>query len=146
MDFDDFEDKLITELNGNLTGSIEVRSYPDNYENYIGQLKHPGGAILIAWQGGFWDPPEGNNQKVLVQNCIYNWQFTVLQKNLNRTKNQSGIYDRIEEIRTILSGFTPTGFDDSGVLWPVNAGFLERQSGFYIYQITLAHQIEESEA
>jgi len=145
MDFDDFENKLRDKLIADISEPMDIRAYPDSFENYIGQLKHINGAILIAWQGGFWEPPEGNNQKTLTQNCTYNWQFSVLKKNLSRKKNQSGAYDVIEEIRQILSGFTPAGFDDSSVMWPVDAGFLERRNGFYVYQITMSHQIEESE-
>jgi hypothetical protein len=146
MDFDDFESKLITKLNTTFSNTVEVRSYPDDFSNYISQLKHIGGAVLIAWQGAFWEEPEGNNQSVLVQEGVYNWQFTVLKKNLSRKKNQTSSYDAIETIRTALSGFTPDGFDDCSVLYPVSAGFLERVGGFYAYQITMGHKIEESEA
>ena len=52
---------------------------------------------------------------------------------------------RLEEIRKILSGFTPDGFDDSSYMFPVDSSFLGRESGFYIYQITFANTIEESQ-
>lgn len=147
MDFDDFEDELITQLKTAFPDTaLEVRSYPDNPDNYISQLKHIGGAILVSFQGGSWETPEGNNQRVLVQEATYLWQFTTLKKSLARQKNQSGSYDTLELIRTTLSGFTPAGFDDSSVLFPVNVGFIERVKGFYSYQITMGHTIEESEA
>ena len=144
MDFNDFEDKLLVELQANITG-IEIRSYPDDFDRYISQLTHPGGAILIAFQGGTWDTPEGNNQSVLVQTGVFNWQFTVLVQSLKRLKNDTAMYDRLEEIRQALSGFTPAGFNDSSVLYPVDVGFLDRVYGWYAYQITMAHTIEESE-
>ena len=145
MDVNDFEDKLIAKLITQFGATIDVRSYPDNFDNYISQLTHINGAVLIAFQGAIWEPPEGNNQSVLVQEGTYNWQFTVLKQNFSRNKNQTGCYDALETIRKTLSGFTPAGFDDSSVLYPVDAGFLDRIKGFYAYQITMGHQIEESE-
>lgn len=147
MDLVAFETELITKLEAELlpADSIEVKSYPNDFLDYIGQLSHIGGAILIAWQGSFADPPDPNSESVLTQIITHNWQFTILEENLSTTGNQNGIYDRIEEVRKILSGFTPPGFEDSTVLWPVDAGFLAREKGTYIYQLTMAHQIEESE-
>ena len=145
MDLPDYEDKVIAELVANLTASVEVRAYPDDYPDYVAQLKHPGGAILTVFQGTFWNPPEGNPAETLTQEAVYTWQFTVIQKSLKRQKNAHGIYDILEEIRTILSGFTPAGFNDAGVLFPVDQGFLEKRKGFYVYQITMGHTLEESE-
>lgn len=145
MDLGDFEDKLIARI-GTVSTNIKIVSYPNNFDTYISQLTHPGGAILTVWQGSGWNLPEPNKVKRLSQKALYNWQFTVINKNLKLNKNQYGIYERIEEIRTNLSGFTPDGFDDAGVLFPVSAGFLEKRNAFYVYQITMAHEIEESEA
>jgi len=146
MDLVDFENKLITQLRDNLTGlKPEVKSFPSDPEDYLGQLKSRNGSILVAFQGANWEPPVGNSEKILAQNSTYNWQFTVLQRSLKQDNNQHGIYSILEEIRTILSGFTPAGFDDSTILWPVDSGFLSKSTSFYIYQITFSHQIEESE-
>jgi len=145
MDVDNFEDKLIVKLNSVFLNSIEVRSYPDSFDNYVSQLTHAGGAILVAWQGAGWELPEGNNQSVLVQDGVYTWQFTTLKQNLSRGKNQTSSYNTIMTIKDALSGFTPAGFDDSSVLFPVDAGFLDKIKGFYAYQITMGHTLEESE-
>ena len=146
MDLVDFENKIKTQLEDNLTGNKpEVKSFPDDPDNYISQLTNRNGAILVAFQGANWEPPVANSESILTQNSTYNWQFTVLQKSMQWTNNQYGIYALLEEIRTILSGFTPDGFDDSTILWPVDSGFLSKTTAFYVYQITFSHQIEESE-
>lgn len=147
MDTTDFEKKIIIKLKADLlpAKSIEVRSYPDDFNNYVGQLKHPGGAILSALQSGFWEPPEGNVKTVTTQNALYVWQFNVLGKSLSSKENQFGIYNRLEEIRKILTGFTPAGFDDSSWMFPVDQSFLGREKEYYIYQITFANTIEESQ-
>lgn len=146
MDLVSFEDALITKLLAEIASKAKVRSFPEDFDNYVSQLKHSGGAILVVYQGGLYSPPEGNDTGVLTQDSIHNWQFTVLQQNLRKEKNHHGVYDVLEDIRTILSGFTPAGFDDSSYLFMVEKGFLEKRSGFYIYQITMAHTLEESQA
>lgn len=146
MDLADYEDKVIAELIAEISTPRDIRGYPDDFEDYVAQLKHINGAILAVFQGAFADPPEGNPAEQLTQQVIYNWQFTVIQKNLKRTKNHHGVYDTLEEIRDILTGFTPTGFDDCGKLFQVSQGFLEKRKGFYVYQITMGHTLEESEA
>jgi len=147
MDYTDYEKKIIVKLKADLlpADSIEVRTYPDDFTNYVGQLKHPGGAILSALQQGFWEPPEGNTQTVLTQDALFTWQFNVLGKSLSAKENQFGIYDRLEEIRKILSGFTPTGFPDSSYMFPIDQSFLGREKEYYIYQITFGNTIEESQ-
>ena len=147
MDLVTFENALKTELNDSLSGNKPfVTTFPDDFGNYIGQLKSRNGAILIAFQGSNWEAPEGNAESQLAQQGVYNWQFTVITKSLQRDDQQQGAYLILEEIRTILSGFTPTGFDDSSVLFPVAQGFLSESHGFFVYQITMAHSIEEAEA
>lgn len=147
MDLVGFENALITKIKADYTGSDpEIRSYPDSPADYIGQTINDEGAILIAFQGALWDAPEGNSVSQLTQESIYTWQFNIINKNLAEENNQHTAYGMLEQVRTILSGFTPTGFDDAGVLFPVSSGFLERTHGFYVYQITMGHSIEESEA
>lgn len=146
MDLVGFEKALITQIRDNFTGSKpEVRSYPDSATSYIGQTIQDDGAVLIAFQGALWEAPEGNSQSQLTQESIYTWQFNIINKDLSSENNQHQAYTMLEQVRTILSGFTPTGFDDAGVLFPVSSGFLERTHGFYVYQITMGHSIEESE-
>ena len=147
MDLVTFEKALITQLENNFSGNPpEIRSYPDSPESYIGQTLNDNGAVLIAFQGAVWEAPEGNSQSQLTQDSIYGWQFNIINKNLSEENNQHEAYGMLEQVRTILSGFTPTGFDDAGVLYPVSSGFLERTHGFYVYQITMGHSIEEAEA
>lgn len=146
MDLVTFENALVTELRDNLTGDKPfVTSYPDDPDNYVQQLKSRNGAVLIAFQGALWDAPAGNSVSTLTQQSVYNWQFNIITKKLSRDNKQHGAYSLIEEVRTILSGFTPAGFDDAGVLFPVSSGFLQEEHGFFVYQITMAHTIEESE-
>lgn len=145
MDLVGYENALQSKLDTDLTESVKVESYPDDFQEYISQLKNVNGAVLIVWQGSSFEAPDANNEQQLIQDAIYNWQFTVLQQNMGPKNNQYGIYAIMEEIRTILSGFTPAGFDDCGVLFPVSAGFLERVNGFYVYQYTFGHTIPESE-
>ena len=92
MDLVDFEGKLIAKLIADVlpAKSIEIRSYPDDFERYVSQLTHPGGAILSVFQGTDWNDPEPNNKKILTQPGIYNWQFSVLGQNLSSTGNQNG--------------------------------------------------------
>ncbi len=144
MDFADYEKKLITKLETDLTAKVKVEGYPQDFDNYV--AKNRNGAVLVVWQGGFADPSEPNNEKTLVQNVTYTWQFTIIQKSLKLTEKHHGVYGIMEDIRTILSGFTPAGFDDSTVLEPVEFGFLEQRHGLFIYQITFMHTIPESES
>lgn len=146
MDLVGYENALRTQLEDNLTGNKPfVTTFPDDVSNYISQLKSRNGAVLIAFQGSLWEAPEGNAQSQLTQQGAYNWQFTVITKSLQRDDQQQGAYLILEEIRTILSGFTPTGFEDSSVLFPVSQGYLSETHGFFVYQITMGHFIEEAE-
>ncbi len=148
MDLNDYEEKIIAKLKADLlpNKSIEIRSYPESFDNYIGQMKHKGGAILVAFQSSFWEPPEGNNQTVLTQQAAYTWQFNIIKKNLSKQSNQEGIYDVSQEILRVLSGFTPDGFEDSSYMFPIDRSFLGREAQYYIYQITMGNTIEESQA
>lgn len=141
-----FEDEINAELLAQLTAKVTVESFPDNFEEYVSQLKNRNGAVLTVWQGGAFDPSDGNNEQQLVQDVTYTWEFTVLQKSLKLRDKHHGIYEIIEDIRTILSGFTPASFPDSSVLEPVNSGYVSRVHGFYVYQITFSHTIKESES
>lgn len=146
MDLVTFEDELNAELKANLTVKATVESFPDNFEDYVSQLININGAVLTVWQGAAFDPSEGNNEQQLVQDATYTWEFTVLQSNLRLQDKHHGIYGILEDIRTILSGFTPASFPESSVLEPVSSGYVSRVHGFYVYQITFSHTIKESES
>lgn len=145
MDLSSVEDDLVSQI-GSVIDNMEVRSFPDNFNNYIQQLAHAGGAILVNLQGASWEEPEGNNQRVLVQNATYTWQCTIIKQNYSRQEAHQGVMDVIETLRTTLSGYTPDNLDDSSVLWPVAAGFALEVHGFYVYQMSFAHEILESES
>ena len=146
MDLVAVENDLVARLITDITPPIEIRSYPDDFNTYIGQLTNDGGAILVVYQGSVYEEPEANRSKKLVQNRTANWQFTIIQKDLSIDKQHHGVYTILEEIRVSLSGYTITGLDDISVLAPVGDGFLFESHNFWVYQTTFSHTIEEAES
>jgi hypothetical protein len=126
------ENDIITKL-GDIP-DIEIRSFPDSPSEY--NLVHPGGALLVRYDGSDYQEPDGNNQRFLTQTRLFRWIITIVQKNLSFRNNHHGIYDLIELVRTTLSGYTITSKPDASIMYPIGDRFVSENQGTWIYQMT----------
>jgi len=136
------ENDIIAKLIADISG-VKVESWPDNPADY--RLLHPGGALLIRYQGSTYPTPEPNSQKIVVQDRVSNWEISIMQQSLKDTKGQHGIYTLLESVRASLTGYTITGLADASIMYPTGDSFTREDAGMWLYSMAFAFTFPEAE-
>ncbi len=136
------EDDIVSRLN-TISGIVAL-SWPDDPADY--QKSFIDETILVRYNGSNYEDPIPNNQPKVVQTRTLTWQIGILSKSFKETKKHQGAYTLIESIRAKLTGYTPTGFPDASVMFPLNDGFLQEAAGFHIYTANYAFTFPEAES
>jgi len=123
----EIENKIIEKLKEEIT-DMAVEGFPDVPGNYM--LKHAVGAILVRYAGPKYEKPQTYTR--IVQEGNLQYAITVVMRNLHRKKKISGIYDKLDEVREILTGFSPEG---RFKLFPVSEDFIDEENGIWQYEI-----------
>ena len=145
MDLVAVENDIVTKLQTDIgSNTIEIRSWPDNPDGY--QVTHPGGAMLIRYNGSVYGDPIANPQKKIVQERTLEWIIAIAQRGLKLNAPHQGVYSLIESVRASLTGYTITGFSDASVMMPVGDSFTQESGGLWIYGSTYSFTFPESES
>lgn len=136
------EDDIVSRLN--TISGIKAVSWPDAPGDYPKIFKN--GVLLVRYNGSNYENPEPNNQPKVVQERTLEWQIAILSKSFKETKKHQGAYTLIESVRAKLTGYTPTGFSDASIMYPLNDGFLTEEAGFHVYTANYAFTFPEAEA
>ena len=142
MNLTTVESDIITKLKADIS-DVEIKAFPDNPNEY--NLIHPGGALLLRYNGSDYQEPDPNNQKFLTQTRLFRWIITIMQRNLSLKNGHRGIYDLIESIRSTLTGYTITGLPDASVMWPIGDRFISENQGLWVYAIEFVLSHPETE-
>lgn len=134
------ETDLVAKLKDFLGVTVQVEAFPDNPETY--DYTQPNGAVLVQYHGSVYAAPVPNRTGKVIQERTGNWICTILHRNLSQ---HGGVYALIEGVRRALTGYTLSGMPESTVLYPVNDGFINRNPGKWVYQITFAQSSPEVE-
>lgn len=141
MNLKTVENDIIAKL-GDIS-DVEIRSFPDNPDEHA--LTHPGGELLVRYDGSDYETPEPNNQRFLTQSRLFRWIITVRQRNLSFKNGHHGVYDLIELVRSTLTGYSITGLPDVSVMWPVGDRFISEFQGLWTYGVTFVLSHPEHE-
>lgn len=125
MNIETIENKIIEKLKSKLTDLL-VDAFPEKPQDFV--FTHPKGAVLVHYQGGNY----GNTESVgaIFQNKKMEFAITLVTRNL-RTKN-SGAYELLDEVKSILTGFQ---IDGCSKMHPTKEGFLSENNGVWQYSI-----------
>ena len=123
MDLKDIEDKIITQLKVTIT-DMAILAFPD-VPTELPNL-HPGGTIHVRYNGSAYEEPESNRKLDVSQPRRMSWLILIRHKNLF---NHKGIYARIDSVRTSLTGFIPSGFNDLRKMWPISDAIVAETVG-----------------
>lgn len=140
MDLKDIEEKIIAQLKVTIT-DMEIIAFPDvPTEN---PSLHPGGTIHVRYNGSAYEEPEMNRKLVVSQPRKMSWLILIRHKNLF---THDGIYARIDSVRTSLTGFIPTGFDDMRKMWPISDAIVAETVGEWNAEAIYENQAPEDES
>ena len=136
------ENDIVTRLN--TISGITAVSFPDDPADF--QKTMEGGVLLVRYNGSNYEDPEPNNQPKVVQLRTLEWQVVILSKSYADSKKHQGAYTLIELVRAKLTGYTPTGFSDASIMFPLNDGFRSEEAGYHIYTANYAFTFPEAES
>jgi len=142
MNLETFEDAIISRLKDQIS-NIQIESFPQDPIEY--QLTHAKGAVLVRYNNSDYTEPEPNEEGIAVTPRRLNWTINIAQRGLRYQDAHQGIYSILEQIRVALTGYTPTGFQDSSILWPTGDAFLFEEDGIWWYYINFANDYPEAE-
>jgi len=141
MDILAAEQDLEAKLGADIT-TLKIDSFPDDIDLY--KLTHPKGAILIRYNSSSYSTPEPNSTKVVDQIRTLEWIITILYRNLmGHTKQSSGIYTYIENVRDSLTGYTINALVEAGIMIPIKDEFVNHEGGIWQYDYYFQHTIPE---
>lgn len=120
------EDAILARLRDQMP-TLEIDGYPLDPEQY--QLRHPVGAILVAYRASRYSAPEATD--VIVQGRVMEFGITCVAKSLRRVRNQDGLYDLLERVRDALTGYS---VDGANKFYPDRDGFASQRNGVWQYE------------
>ncbi len=123
----EIENKIIEKLKEEIS-DVAVEGFPDVPGNYM--LKHAVGAVLVRYIGAKFEKPQ--NYSRIFQEGYSQYAITIIMRNLHRKKRISGIYDKLDEVREILTGFSPDG---RFKMFPVSEDFIDEENGIWQYEM-----------
>ena len=129
---EDIEEEIVDKLKADIL-NIHVQSFPDNASKF--QNIHVNGSLLVRYLGSSYSEPEANSRSVLVQGRTHEWEITIIDKSLKLKDAHQGVYNRIEQVRNALSGYTVPSLPDATILYPIRDGFVNSQAGMWQYEI-----------
>jgi hypothetical protein len=140
------EQEIVDRLKDQLATSVHVEAYPNDPGDF--DFVNAGGAALVRYQGSAYGLPDPNEENTLLQERTPQWTVALLNRSLREKDGHGGVYPLIEATRRALTGFTPaaTTNPEGSPLYPIRDGFVSREKGKWIYQITFAHVGPEAEA
>lgn len=134
MDLKPIEQDIVTRLKAIVApnNEVEIQAFPDNPNEY--NLIHPGGALLVRFNGIAYQTPDPNNQKFLTQDGLFQWIIVEMQRNLSLKGANQGVYELIESVRAALTGYTISTLSDASVMYPTGVQFVSEDQGKWVYQ------------
>lgn len=134
-------DDIVTKLTTDISG-VNIESFPQDPVRYYRNL-HRTGAILVAYDGSEFEPPDANRKRDLEQMRTIDWKITIVHRDLIE---EDGIYANVENVRESLSGYTVNSLVESTVLRPIRDGSLGRDGSNWFHEMIFRHEIPEVEA
>jgi hypothetical protein len=128
MDIKSAENEIKAEIVANLTAQAEVRiNLVENSKRINNNFD-----VQVRFTGKRFNSPLPNRQKQMVQTVVYEWALLCTWRNL---KSHQDCYEHLEDVKTALKGFTPTGWEEFSPLYPVNFDYIGNgEDGEYIWE------------
>jgi len=131
--------------------SIEIRSFPDNPEQYFRTLRS-NGAILVRYDSSDYEIPIVNKNETRIQQRTARWIIVIVYRGLvyhNNPSGDEGVYMRMQDVRQALTGYTPgtqsgSAISDSTIMYPIRDQFLDNVGNLWFYEMTFEHALEET--
>jgi hypothetical protein len=115
-------DDVLNELSANIT-ELKVEAFPENPSNY--RLIHPKGAILVSYVGSNFRDMQGFELVQQIESLDIS--LTLIIKGL---RDKDGAYTYIDEIKEVLTGYSPTGCT---MMFPLKIDFIGQTNGEWQY-------------
>jgi len=118
----------------------KIESFPRDPAQFYEALR-PEGAILVRYESSIYEPPEPNRNKTIVQDRTASWIISIVHRGLI---DHDGVYAKMANVRTALTGYSLSDYAESTVLYPVSDRFVEEVGGVWHYEIVFQHTIPET--